>query len=134
MFCSVTKSCPTLHNPMDCSKPGFPVPPISWNLPKFMSIELVMLSNHLIFCHPFILLPPIFPSIRVFSNESALPVRWPKYWNFSFNISLSNEYSGLTFFKIDWFDLLAFQGLSTYESQLRHLVNTKSVSFLRYQC
>ena len=75
-----------------------------------MSIELVMLSNHLILCRPHILLPLIFPSIRVFSNESALHIRWPKYWSFSFSISPSNEYSGLISFRIDWFDLLAVQG------------------------
>ena len=80
---------------------------ISWSLLKFMSIELVMLSNHLILCHP-LLLPSIFPSIRVISNESTLCIRWPKYWSFS--ISTSNEYSGLISFRIDWFDLLAVQG------------------------
>ena len=84
---------------------------ISWSLPQFMSIESVMQSNHPIPCHPFLHLPPIFPSIRVFSSESALLIRWPKYQNFSFNISLFSEYSGLTSFKIDWFDLLAFHGL-----------------------
>ena len=82
----------------------------SWSLLKFMSIELVMLSNHFILCRPLLLLPSIFPSIRVFSNESALPIRWPKYWSFSFSISPSNEHSGLIFFRIDWFDLLAVQG------------------------
>ena len=75
-----------------------------------MSIELVMPSNHLFLCHPFLLLPSIFPNIRVFSNESALQDTWPKYWNFSFNISPSNEYSGLIPFRIDWFDFLAVQG------------------------
>ena len=82
----------------------------SWSPPKPMSIELVMPSNHLILCHPLLLLPSIFPNIRVFSNESALRIRWPKYWCFSFNISPSNEYSGLISFKIDRFDLLAVQG------------------------
>ena len=81
----------------------------SQSLPKTMSIELVMSSNHLIFCHPF-LLPSIFPSIKVFSNESALHIKWPKYWRFSFSISPSNEYSGLISFRIGWFDLLAVQG------------------------
>ena len=81
----------------------------SWSLLKLMSIELVIPSNHLILCHP-LLLPSIFPSIRVFSNESVLHIRWPKYWSFSFSISPSNEYSGLTSFRIDWFDLLAVQG------------------------
>ena len=80
--------------------------------------ELVMLSNHLIFCHPLLLLPSIFPSIRVFSNESALHIRWPKYCNFSFSISPSNEYSGLISFRIDWFDLLAVQG--TFKSLQHH--------------
>ena len=79
----------------------------SQSLPKLMSIELVMPSNHLIRCHPLLLLPSIFPSIRVFSNESALCIRWPKYWSFSFNISPSNEYSGLISFRINWFNLLA---------------------------
>ena len=83
---------------------------ISWILLKLMSIESAMPSNYLILCHPLLLLPSIFPSIRVFSNESALRIRWPKYWNFSFNISPSNEYSGLISFRIDWFDLLAVQG------------------------
>ena len=83
-----------------------------------MSIESVMPSNDLIHCHPFLLLPSIFPSIRVFSNESALCIRWPKYWNFSFSISLCNEHSGLTSFRIDWLDLLAVQGI--LKSLLQH--------------
>ena len=83
-----------------------------------MSIESVMPSNHLILCHPLLLLPSIFPSIRVFSNESVLRIRWAKYWNFSFNISPSNEYSGLISFRIDWFDLLTVQG--TFKSLLQH--------------
>ena len=78
----------------------------SWSLLKHMSIELVMPSKHLILCHPLLLLPSIFPSIRVFSNESALHIRWPKHWSFSFSISPSNEYSGLSSFRIDWFDPL----------------------------
>ena len=82
----------------------------SWRLLKLMSIESVMPFNHLILCHPFLLLPSIFPSIRVFSNESVLRIRWPKYWSFSFSISPSNEYSGLISFRIDWLDLLAVQG------------------------
>ena len=82
----------------------------SWSLLKLMSIESVMPSNHLILCYPLLLLPSIFPSIRVFSNESVLSLRWPKYWSFSFNISPSNEYSGLISFRVDWFDLLAVQG------------------------
>ena len=83
-----------------------------------MSIESVMPSNHFILCHPLLLLPSIFPSIRVFSNESTLHIRWPKYWSFSFSISPSNEYSGLIFFRIDWFDLLAVQGI--LETLLQH--------------
>ena len=82
----------------------------SWKLLKFMSIKSVIPSNHLILCHPLLLPPSIFPSIRVFSNESVLCIRWPKYWSFSFSISPSNGYSGLIYFKIDWFDLLAVQG------------------------
>ena len=82
----------------------------SWSLPKLMSIESVMPSNHLILCHPLSLLPSIFPSIRVFSNESALRIKWPKYWSFSFNISPSNEHPGLISFRMDWLDLLAVQG------------------------
>ena len=82
---------------------------ISWSVLKFMSIEWVMLSNHLIPCCPLFLLPSIFPSIRVFPNESGFQIKWPKYWNFGFSISLSNEYSGLASFRIDWFDLLAVQ-------------------------
>ena len=87
------------------------------SLLKFMSIESVMLSNHLIICRP-LLLPSIFPSIRVFSHESVLHIRWPKYWSFSFSISPSNEYSGLISFRIDWFDLLVVQG--TLRSLLQH--------------
>ena len=84
----------------------------SQSLLKLMSIESVMPSNHLILCCSLLLLPSVFPSIRVFSSESALPIRWPKYWSFSFSISPSNEYSGLISFRIDWLDLLALQGLS----------------------
>ena len=90
----------------------------SQSLFKLMSIESVIPSNHLILCHPLLLLPSIFPSIRVFSNESALCIRWLKYWNFSFNISPSNEYSGLISFRMDWLDLLAVQG--TLKSLLQH--------------
>ena len=90
----------------------------SWSLLKLMSIELVMPSNHLILCHPLLLLPSIYPSIRAFSNESVLCIRWPKYWSFSFNISPSNEHSGLISFKMDWLDLLAVQG--TLKSLLQH--------------
>ena len=107
-FSSVTQSCLTLCNPMDCSTPSFPVYHNSWSLLKLMSIESVMPSNHLILCCP-LLLPLIFPSIRVFSNESVLCIRWPKYWNFSFIISPSNEHPGLISFRMDWLDLLAVQ-------------------------
>ena len=90
----------------------------SWNLFKLMSIESMMPSSHLILCHPLLLLPPIFPSIRVFSNESALRIRWPKFWRFSFSISPSNEHPGLISFRMDWLDLLAVQG--TLKSLLQH--------------
>ena len=90
----------------------------SWSLLKLMSIESVMPSSHLILYHPLLFLPSIFLSIRVFSNESVLCIRWPKYWSFSFSISPSNEYSGLISFRIDWFDLLAIQG--TLKSLLQH--------------
>ena len=92
---------------------------------KLMPIESVMLSNHLILCHPFLLLPSIFPSIRVFSNESVLHIRWPKYWSFSFSISPSNEYLGLISFKMDWLDLLAIQG--TLKSLLQHHSSKASI-------
>ena len=91
---------------------------ISWSLLKLMSIELVMPSNHLIFCCPLLLLSSIFPSIRVFSSDLALHIRWPKYWSFSFSISPTNEYSGLISFRIDWFDLPAVQGI--LKSLLQH--------------
>ena len=104
MLLSVTKLCLTLCDPMDYSTPGSSVLHYLLEFAKFTSIELVMLSNHLTLCHP-LLLPSIFPSPRVFSNESTLHIRWPKYWSFSFSISPSNEYSGLPFFRIDWFDL-----------------------------
>ena len=121
----VAHSCPTLCNPMDCSMPGFPVHHQLPELLKLMSIESVMPSNHLILCCPFLLLPSILPNIRVFSNESVLHIRWPKYWSFSFSISPSNEYSGLIFFRIDWFDLLAVQG--TLESLLQHHSSKASI-------
>ena len=104
---------------------------VSWSITnsrsllKLMSIELVMPSDHLIFCHPLLLLPSIFHSIRVFSNESDLHVRWPKYWRFSFNISPSNEHSGLTSFRMDCVDLLAVQG--TLKSLLQHHSSKASI-------
>ena len=97
----------------------------SWSLLKLMSIQSVMPSNHLILCHPLLLLPSVFPSIRVFSNESGLCIRWPKYWSFSFSISPSNEYSGLMSFRMDWLDLLAVQG--TLKSLLQHHSSKASV-------
>ena len=97
----------------------------SRSLPKLMSIESVMPSNHLMLCHPLLLPPSIFPSIRVFSNESALPIRWPKDWSFSFSISSFNEYSGLISFRIDWFDLLAIQG--TLKSLLQNHSSKASI-------
>ena len=98
-FSSVTQLCSTVCDPMDCSMPASLFITNSWSLLKLMSIELVMPSNHLILCRPFLLLPSIFPSTRVFSNESVLHIMWPKYWSFS--ISPSNEYSGLLSFRID---------------------------------
>ena len=109
-YCSVTQSCPILCSPMDCSMPGFPVFTVSWSLLKLIFIESVMRANHLVLCRSLLLLPSVFPSIRVFSNESALCIRWWKYWRFSFSISPSNDYSRLISFRIDWFDLLAVQG------------------------
>ena len=96
--------------------------------PKPMSIELMMPSNHLIFCHPLLLLPSVFPSIRVFSSESALHIRWPKYWSFSFNISPSSEHPGLNSFRMDWLDLLAVQ--RTLKSLLQHHSSKASI----FQC
>ena len=115
-------SCPTICNPVDCSMPGFLSFTISQSLLKLVS-EIP--SNHLFLCHPLLLLPLIFPSIRVFSNESVLPIRWPKYWNFSFSISPSNEYSGLISFRIDWFDLLVVQGI--LKSLLQHHSSKASI-------
>ena len=97
----------------------------SHRLLKLMSVESVMPSNHLILCHPLLLLPSIFPSIRVFSNESVLHIRWPKYWSFMFSISPSNEYSGLISFRIDWLDLLAVQGI--LKNLLQHHSSKASV-------
>ena len=117
-YCSVTQSCLTLCDPMDCSTPGLPVHHQPQSFHKLMSIELMMSSNHIIFCCPLHLLPSVFPSIRVFSNESNLRMRWPKYWSFSFSISPSNEYSGLISFRMGWLDLSAVQG--TLKSLLQH--------------
>ena len=101
---------------------------ISWRSPQFISIELVMPSNHLILCRPLLPLPSVFPSISVFSNESALHIRWPKYWSFSFSISPSSECSGLISLRIDWFDLLAIQG--TLKSLTQH--HNSRASILRH--
>ena len=111
-LCSFFQSCLTLFDPMECSTPGFPV---LHNLLEFAQTQVhwmasLMPYNHLIFCRPLLLLPSVFPKIRVLSSESALHVRWPNYWSFSFSIRTSNEYSGLISFRIDWFDLLAVQG------------------------
>ena len=121
---SVTQSCPTLCDPVDCSTPGFPVDLNSWSLLKLMSIKSVMPSNSLILCHP-LLLPSSFPSIRVFSNEPVLCIRWPKHWSFCFSISPCNVYSELISFRIDWFDLLALQG--TLKSLLQHYSSKASI-------
>ena len=124
-FSSVAQSCLTLCNPMDCSTPGFPSITNSQSLLKLMFTESVIPFNHLVLCHSLLLLPSIFPSIRVFSNESVLCIRWPKYWSFSFSISPSNEYSGLISFRIDWFDILAVQG--TRKSLLHHHSSKASI-------
>ena len=124
----VSQLCPTLCDPMECSTPGFPV---LYYLPEFtqpMFIDSVMPSNHLILCHPLLLLPSIFPSIRIFSNESVLCIRWPKYWSFSFNISPSKEIPGLISFRMDWLDLLAVQG--TLKSLPQHHSSKASVLWL----
>ena len=122
-FSSVAQSCPTLYDPMNCSTPGLPV---HHQLPESTQthvLESVMPSNHL--CRPLLLLPSIFPSIWVFSNESALRIRWPKYWSFSFNISPSNEHPGLISSRMDWLDLLAVQG--TLKSLLQHHSSKASI-------
>ena len=118
-FSSVAQSCPTLCDTMNPSTPGLPV---HHQLPEFTQTHVhrvgVMPPSHLILCRPLLLLSPIPPSIRVFSNESTLRMRWPKYWSFSFSISPSNEHLGLISFKMDWLDLLAVQG--TLKSLLQH--------------
>ena len=124
-FSSVAHSCPTLCNPTNSSKPGLPTHHQLPSLPKLMSIELVMPSSHLILCHTLLLLPSIFPCFRVFSNESALLIRWSESWSFSFNISPSNEHPGLISFRMDWLDLLAVQG--TLKSLLQHHSSKASI-------
>ena len=124
-FSSVAQSCLTLCDPMHCSRPGFP---FHHQLPEhaqLMSIELVMPSNHLILCRPLLLPPSIFPNIRVFSNESTLHIRRPKYWSFSFSIIPSKEIPGLTSFRMDWLDLLAVQG--TLKNLLQHHSSKASI-------
>ena len=130
-FSSDAQLCPTLCDPMDCIMPGFPVLHQLLELLKFMSIKLVMPSNHLMLCCPVLLLPSIFPSIRVISRESLILIRWPKYWSFSFSISPSNEYSGLISFRMDWLDLLAVQGLSrVFTKTTVQNINSSVLSFL----
>ena len=126
-FSSVTQSYLILCDPMNCSTPGLPVHHQLVKSTQTMSIQSVIPSNHLILCHPLFLLPSIFPSIRVFSNESALHIRWPKHWSFSFSISPSNECPGPISFRMDWLDLLAVQG--TLKSLLQH--HSSKASILR---
>ena len=123
-FSSVTQSCPTLCNPWIAACQASLSVTNSWSLLKLMSIVSVMPSSHLILCHPLILLPPIPPSIRVFSSESTLHMRWPEYWSFSFSISPSNEHPGLIY-RMDWLDLLAVQG--TLKSLLQHHSSKASI-------
>ena len=137
--CSVTKSCPALRpyqlqnirlheleQTQGDSEGLYP------DFAQTMSTEFLMASSHLILCHPLLFLPSIFPSIRVFSNELALPIRWPKYWSFSFSTSPFNEYSGLISFRIDWFDLLAVQGTLKESSRAPHFesINSSVLSLL----
>ena len=130
-FTSAAQSCPTLSDPMGHRTPGYLFTINSWSWLKLMSIEFVMSFNHLILCHPLLLLSSIFPSIRVFSRESVLHIRWPKYWSFSFSISPSNEYSGLISFRMDWLILLAVQGTlkSLFQQQFKS-INSSVLSFL----
>ena len=125
-FSSVTQSSPTLCDPMDCSSPGLPV---HHQLPKFTQTHVHWVGDAIQPSHPLssplLLLPSIFPSTRVFSNKWVLRIRWPKYWSFSFKISPSNEHSGLIFFRMDWFDLLAIQG--TLKSLLQHHSSKTSI-------
>ena len=115
---------------MDCTTPDFLVHHQLPELAELMSIKLVMPSNHLILCHPLLLLPSIFPSIRVFSSESVLCIRWPKYWHFSFSISPSNEYLGLISFRIDWLDLLVVQ--ETLKSLFQQMYSNKELLHCLY--
>ena len=124
-FSSVAQSVCLFATPWNAARPAFLSITRSRSLLKLSSIELVMPCNHLILCHPLLLLPSVFPSIRVFPNKPLLRIRWPKYWSFSFSISPSNEYSGLISFRIDWFDLLAVQG--TLKSLLQHHSSKASI-------
>ena len=124
-FSSVTQSCPTLCDPWTVAHQASLSITNSQSLLKLMSIKSVIPSNHLILRHPLLLLPSIFPSIRVFSNESVLCIRWPKYWSFNLSISPSNEYSGLISFRMDWLDLLSVQG--TLKSLLQHHSSKASI-------
>ena len=124
-FRSVAQSCPTLYDPMNRSTPGLPVHHQLPEFTQFMPIESVMPSRHLILCHPLLLLPPIPPSIRVFSNKSTLRMRWPKYWSFSFSIIPSKEIPGLMSFRMDSLDLLAVQG--TLKSLVQHHSSKASI-------
>ena len=124
-FSSVAQSCPTLRNPMNRSTPGLLSITNSRSSLRLMSIESVMPSSYLILCRPLLLLPSVFPSIRVFSNESVLCIRWPKYWSFSFSISASNEYSILISFRVVWIDLLTAQ--KTLKSLLQHQSSKASI-------
>ena len=124
-FSSVTQSCPTLCDPMNRSTPGLPVHHHLWSSLRLTSIESVMPSSHLIFFRILLLLPPTPPSIRVFSNESTLHMRWPKYWSFSFSIIPSKEHPGLVSFRMDCLDLLAVQG--TLKSLLQHHSSKASI-------
>ena len=131
-FSSVTQPRPTLYDPVDCSMPGFPVHHQLPELAQLMSIYSVMASNLLILCCPHLLLSLIFHSIRIFSNESALHIKWPKYWSFSFSISPSNEYSTLISFRMGWFDLPAVQGTlkSLPKTPQFKSINSSVLSFL----
>ena len=124
-FSSVAQSCPTICDPMNCSTSGLPILHQLPSLPKLMSIELVMPSNTLILCCPLLLLPSVFPSIRFFSNESSLHMRWPKYWSFTFNISPSHEHSELIYFRMDCLDLLAVH--EPLKSLLQHHSSKASI-------
>ena len=124
-FSPVAQSCPTIWTPWTAACQASLSITNSWGLLKLMSIELVMPSNHLTLCHPLFLLSSIFPSIRIFSSESVLCIRWPKYWSFSFSISPSNKYSGLISFRMNWLDLLAVQG--TLKSLLQHHSSKASI-------